>query len=254
MSDSPSDTSSDVPEPEPRVKALVRGEVREDELDPVTIAQLAAWFGAPASGVVVPQTADAADEDDSLWRERRERERHVEASVDHKLMAKLHAWIEKSDGLTHLPPPMTLGIEREMSRLDMSVWRVRSVETVERERPEDIADGLKEPVPQAVLRDLHRPVMNWRYLLLEQSLGMDVGGMQSIERIRETTHTPYRVRMEQELIASQLVYRDMRDLANQLEEPWDEIEIPEENRSTSSLGRTPEDILWFGAIGFDPTI
>ena len=56
------------------------------------------------------------------------------------------------------------------------------------------------------------------------------------------------------IIASQLVYRDMSDLLARLEEPWDEIEIPEEQRTKSSLTRTELDLYWFGAVGVDPTI
>lgn len=240
---------------EPRVSALMRGEVSREELDPATVAQLAAWFGAPATGVAVPESGAAPQPlEESLWDERREVHRHLEAALDEKLAKRLESWTEKSAGLTHLPPPMTLTIERQLAKLDMDMWRVRSVETVEHERPEDISDGIREPVPQAVLRDLHRPVMTWPYLLMDQALGIDVAGTRSIESIRETTSTSYRVRMERELIASQLVYRDRSEFMDELNQPWEDIEIPKERRGSSSLHRTPEDLLWFGTVGYDPTI
>lgn len=241
-------------EHEPKVSALVRGEVQRDDLDPVTVAQLAAWFGAPATGVAASPDTPPEPDENPLWRERREAHRRMEEALDEKLAHRLESWTEASRGLTRLPPPMSLGIERQLGRLDLSVWRIRSIETVETERPEDIVDCLREAVPQAVLRDLYRPVDTWPYLMLDQAVGVDLAGLFSLERIRETTNTKYQVRMERELIASQLVYRDMGDLEARLDEPWDEIEIPEEQRSKSSLSRTDLDLFWFGAVGVDPTI
>ena len=241
------------PADEPRAADLVAGQVREEELDPETIAQLAAWFGPPQAGVVVPQSQPVED-DTPFRKERREIAAKVEAALDHGLATRLESMREAGDDFINLPEPMTLGIEREIAALDMSVWRVRTVETRDRERPDEVVDALTERAPQAILRDLHRPVLSWPYLMLPQELGIDVGGLDATKRVHEIATTSYRVRMAEFPTAFQEGYQILRDLYQHIDEPWDEIEIPEERRSASSQARTAEDMMWFGGIGYDPTI
>src|SRR5690606_36127852 len=82
----------------------------EDELDAATIAQLAAWFGAPAP----PPPA----EDPHIRKVRERRERALEA-VDPAFLARFEAKAGQAEALLHLPEPMTLSIERmPLAKLD----------------------------------------------------------------------------------------------------------------------------------------
>ena len=62
------------------------------------------------------------------------------------------------------------------------------------------------------------------------------------------------MRMQDHTVASQSAFESMSELRARLDEPWEDIEIPEERRTQSSGQRTPEDMMWFGSVGYDPSI
>lgn len=261
---------SSVPVDEPRARDIVRGEVSEQELDPVTVAQLAAWFGAPATSFDdAPGSHARADRvrgDDAPWLHREDEElsldepddrtrlyRRIDEAADQEFLARLESKTHAGDAFIRLPEPLTLPIERKLSKLDLDIWRVHVIDTRDWERPDDVVEGLAESVPQAILRDLHRPVLEWRTLFLSHDLGVDIAGARSTSNIHELMATPQRVRMSNYAIASHDAAATMTDLRAHIDEPWDEIEIPEERRAGMST-RTPEDFLWFGSVGYDPEL
>jgi hypothetical protein len=253
MSDTRDD--SQPPPSEPRAGDLLAGRVPqerlEEELDPETIAQLAAWFGAPAADA--PEKRRGEHEDPEL-RELRERRKRATDAVDPTLVARLDARTSAGDEFIRLPAPPVLNLERPLNKLDMSVWKMRLGDIREHERPEDISDLLQDRAPQALLRDLHRPVLSWPLFLQTMDLGVDVAGQAARTQVAEIVNTRYQVRMAERPIASRQATREMAELRARLAEPWSAIEIPEERRIRSSDARTADDLRWFGSVGYDPTL
>lgn len=223
----------------------------EGALDAATIAQLAAWFGAPAP----PEPPPAEDPEIRKVRERRERA--LEA-VDPAFLARFEAKAGQADALIHLPEPMTLAIERiPLARLDLSVWNLSvSDEVREHERPDEITEALHEPTPQAILRDLHRPEMYWQITLQPQPLGVDSAGERARMRVKETIATRYAVHADAMPIASHVAARAFTELRTRLDvESWEASYIPpEQRRDKGSALPSAEDLKWFGLIGYDPDL
>jgi hypothetical protein len=247
--------SNQPPHSEPRAGDVLAGRVPqerlEEELDPETIAQLAAWFGAPAAEV---PGQNRREREDPELRELRERRSRATDAVDPALVTRLDARTSAGDEFIRLPAPPVLNLERPLNKLDMNVWKVRLGEVREHERPEDIPDLLQDRAPQALLRDLHRPVLSWPLFLQPMDLGVDVAGQAALTQVTELVHTRYQVRMAERPIASRLAAREMTELRARLAEPWSKIEIPEERRIRASEAPTADDLRWFGSVGYDPTI
>lgn len=238
---------------EPRAGDLVSGRASTDDLDPETIAQLAAWFGAPAAEVT-PQQPTKEQPQDREMRELWERRRRAMDAVDPSLVAKLDAKRESGEGFIRLPEPPTLNLERPLDTLDMSVWKLHLSDIRDYERPEDIRDLLAENTPQSLLRDLHRPVLNWPKYLKPEDTGVDVGGQAALTEVHRIVTTRYQVRMGEHPLASHQIGEHMADLRARLDEPWEAVEIPEERRTSSSEALSAADMLWFSEVGYDPTI
>lgn len=235
---------------EPRAGDVISGRVSHDELDPETVAQLAAWFGAPAEAVEPPRESPEQAERRELW----ERRRRAMDAVEPGLLARLESRKEVGDEFIHLPEPLYLPIETPVHRFELSAWKVNDFEVREREIPEDISDALHERTPQAILRDLNRPVLKWSLFLQPQDAGVDVGGERARQRIDECVHTRYQVRMRERSRASRQAQEGIADLRARLAEPWEHVEIPEERRTQSSAMPTAEDLRWFGDVGYDPDL
>ncbi len=76
--------------------------------------------------------------------------------IDQRLVQKCLRWDREWHGpLT----PLKLGIENvPRTSLEPEGWGLRDMEPREVLRPQDLVDALKQRMPQALLRDLHRPV------------------------------------------------------------------------------------------------
>jgi hypothetical protein len=246
------------PASEPRAGDVIAGRVSretlEEELDPQTIAQLAAWFGAPATGLAGQPEPDRGSRQDPELRELWERRRRATDAVDPALVARLDARTHAGDDFIRVPEPPTLTLERPLSKLDMRVWKVHLTEIRDYERPEDIPDEMMERVPQALLRDLYRPVLSWPLFFQPLDTGVDVAGQAALAEVGAVVHARYQVRMAARSMASRLAAEHMAELRARLAEPWGDIEIPEERRVQASSVPSPEDMRWFGGVGYDPTI
>jgi hypothetical protein len=248
---SPSPASSS-PGTEPRVgELLARGALpaESEELDPATIAQLAAWFGAPAAGPApappeTPAVADAATR----------RARALEA-VDPGFVSALQSRWARGEALLRVTAPMSRP-RRAPSKFDLAVWNLHLGDPPrEVERPEDIGDTLKDPTPQAVLRDLHRPEQQWPRRFLPRDLGLDVAGLRTRARIDGILSTNYAVRIDDEPIPARIMAEQAESLRARLNAPWEDSYIPpEQRRGPASNAPTPEDLKWFGSFGFDPDL
>lgn len=243
------------PASEPRVSDLLAGRVSpeaRDELDPETVAQLAAWFGVPVdTPVPAPSAAPPSKREEAALR----RQRALDA-VDPAFLAALETRWTQGDALLRINRPVSQRL-RSPSRFDLDAWRLQASDEVrEAERPEDVSDALKEsPTPQAVLRDLHRPDQQFLLRLLPTDMGMDVAGMRTRSRIDTLLRTSYAVRMDDEPIPARLMVEDMAALRAHLGEPWESFYVPpEKRRGPATLVPSAEDFKWFGMTGFDPDL
>jgi hypothetical protein len=236
---------------------LARGSAltESDDLDPATLAQLAAWFGAPAPagetpGGVTPAGSAPTRSEDAATR----RARALEA-VDPDFVAAHHARWTRGEALLCVTAPLARP-RRAPSKFDLAVWNLCLGDAPrETERPEDIGDALKEPTPQAILRDLHRSEQQWPKRLLPQDLGLDVAGLRTRAKIDTILSTRYFVRIDDEPIPARIMAEVAADLRTRLDQPWEDSYVPpEKRRGDVSYVPTVEDLKWFGTMGFDPDL
>ena len=126
----------------------------EEELDPETVAQLAAWFGLPSfeqPTAAQPYNPYSAYDDP----EARQRREEALASVAPAMIR----YVER-----HLDAPTRIGLVRPEPKLRPplppspveSEPPIALATTYEREIPSQLEEDLSNCVPQALLRDLHR--------------------------------------------------------------------------------------------------
>ncbi len=254
----------------PRVGDILAGRVSREALDPVTVSELAAWFGAPAQSVLDAEaasireqtalgpdsssTAFASDDgydqyDDpelrELWRQRRK----AMAAVDAAFLARLESWTGGYDEFVNLPEPMSLPIENGLEQFDLAAWRLNFLEVREWEVDEDLYEALRERAPQAVLRDLHRPVETWPLSLEPTDLGVDIAGAKASRDIRDVLSQRYSDVMSQFRSASLLAQQHLDALRGRLREPWENSYIPESERPAAGRQLSDAEIVkWFGAL------
>lgn len=238
-----------------RASDVIAGRVPEEELDPATIAQLAAWFGAPLPAQEAGPRPGFGE--DPEIREVRERRQRAAALVDPEFLARFESKPAEAQALIRLPESLRLSIEeRPLAKLDMDAWNLAlSPEIREHERPDDISDALQERTPQALLRDLHRPEMYWQITMKPRSLGVDTGGTRGRARVAAAIQTRYAFHRGEMPLATRLAAAGMADLRSRLAEPWENAYVPpEKRRSPGSYVPTPEDLRWFGLGGYDPDL
>lgn len=216
----------------------------DEDLDPTLIARLAAWFGGPA-----PPAADEVD-DPAVRAIRDTRQRALDA-VEPGFLTALENQGERAGRITHAPSPPAAVIDPSIAKFDLEAWGVAEAEQdwYEHEQAERIRWVLRENVPQAILRDLHRSERSFGSVFLEETnLGLDVGGTRARELVSETLRASYTIRMDEEPIPRTMIAEDMAALSQSLTEPWDQIEV--KPRRASAMPDI-NDMLWFGTGASD---
>jgi hypothetical protein len=225
MSD-PSDDPNDPKRDEPRVRDLLRT-ADSPELQPVTRAQLEAWFGLPsyqevdeqqAAGHRAPQQHDTVD---TVL----ERRQAALARVDAAALATAERNVEAALRMrVHTVPDRPWLTDAPLLSFDESAvaaipgpdeWR-------ELEIPYELRDKMKICTPQASLRDLHRPEKEW-YVQL-QSPWDDMGEPPPAdpwEPIRSSIRRDYRVGTTV-TPSPRAVQESLRDLRRVMALPWHE--------------------------------
>jgi hypothetical protein len=200
-----------------------------------------------------PWASPRTPEDEELAARVARRERAL-AAVDRRLVAHLERHERGAAGLVaRLPPAPRLVVERELGAVDPAVFAVRDAgDEVAVERPDEITAALEQAVPQAVLRDLHRPVVHFGDIELRpRSLGIDRSG----ERARAELRAALAERhggLADLPTGSQIMREELTALAATLAAPW-EASRPEHPTSTARATPGAEDWRWFGLDGgYDP--
>jgi len=196
-------------------------------IDGATRAELERWFGLPSYEALADQGIHPEPSaEDPEFVERRKRQEAALAAVDPAL---LEAHRRRTEGLIDrikpLPEP-TLHIDLSIVRLDASMIEQRGsiAEPREVERPPDLEDALSERTPQALLRDLHRPELNFykgfqRVDLMEEYRVDAAAGVAEV--MAASTRLPPR-----EPSPFEKEYALLQELRAERRQPWIQIEMP----------------------------
>jgi hypothetical protein len=133
----------------------------KDLIEDATRAELERWFGLPSFTELAEQGKPAAplQEDPEMVAVRERREKAL-AAVDPMLLDSIHYRTEvHPETLLKLELTLEVRADRDVALFDHAmVDRAAMIaEPREVEISEELRDDLKECVPQALLRDLHRP-------------------------------------------------------------------------------------------------
>jgi hypothetical protein len=138
----------------------------EAALDPSTLAQLASWFDRPSAAVVLEQAeADEADLQAQQAQEAHDaRARRIAADADPGFLTHVERHNHAFEVLVPQRPPITLHLDERL--VPDHVWAAferlhgdAPPDAREYDPPEDIVAFLaRDNAPQAILRDLYRPV------------------------------------------------------------------------------------------------
>lgn len=237
---------------EPRVRDLIE----DEELDPATLARLAAWFGggAPAAEpepVAMPEPSREERQREKLLAARRRATEAVQPALVRALEDRAQRYSQAVEPL----PPLELGPRQPLGGFDLSRWGLAHIgDPVEWDRPEEIHQALEERVPQAILRDLHRPVRSYGpIVLVPTDLGVDVAGERARAEVRAIMTARYKADPSAYPAASAQMYQATGELRATMARPWAELsEVSLERRGSRYPGA--EDMRWFGAGGYDPDL
>ncbi|HEX8112327.1 MAG TPA: hypothetical protein VF516_31560 [Kofleriaceae bacterium] len=207
------------PKVDPRVKELI---------DSATRAELERWFGLPSYEALADQglrPEPPADEDPKLA-ERRKRQDAALAAIDPALVEAHRRRTEGMASILKPPPEVTLHIDPSIVQLDTVMIERQGAIADPRElaQPPDVVDALTERTPQALLRDLHRPELDFdkvfqRVDMIEE-YRVDIAA--SIEEVMATsTRLP-----PPETPPFKECYALLHELRAERKQPWIHIEMP----------------------------
>ena len=216
----------------------------EEALDPNLLARLAAWFAEAPK----PTTEK---EQQNAYNEARGREKdRAAAAVDPVLYARLEEKGYYYSSLVEPLPPVGLAVDPTIARFDLQSWQINAVdEIVDYERPDDIRALVSQNAPQALLRDLHRPVRPLPRMYLHPTM-IAAGGGHPHDMVSRLMTTSYQADMTDTLSPSHMMREDHAQLADILAQPWENSK-PEQPTKMGSSIPDENDMLWFGAGGID---
>ena len=125
-----------------------------------TRAELEKWFGLPSFEQLAEEGKQPAPSEDAEMVAVRERREKALAAIDPALVERIHYRTEvKPETLLELELTLDVHVDPDIALFDesMAARAATIAEPREVEISEDLRDDLKECVPQALLRDLHRP-------------------------------------------------------------------------------------------------
>jgi hypothetical protein len=217
--------AADDDKPEPKVKELLErdlGKSLEQVVDEVTAAQLARWFELPSFQQVEEGEVSPPVEDPEMLAVRERRAKAI-AAVDPEMVEAHRRRMEAPWSLIKFEAKIDVHVDPDVAQVDyaMAESRIDSTEPREVERPEDIEDHLRDNTPQALLRDLHRPEIDFQ----KEFEVVDMAAEQKVdivELVREAITTNWKLPDLGELPGREL-HRIMADLRAERESPWGDI-------------------------------
>jgi len=151
--------ATDDERPDPTVKQLLEGRSLDDVVDAATQRELERWFGLPSFEQLAAQPKPPEDPEMVAVRERREK---ALAAVDPALVERIRVRTETTaESLLKFEPTIDIHVDPSVALLDVAMIERAIAEPREVEIPEQLRDDLKDVTPQALLRDLHRPALDF---------------------------------------------------------------------------------------------
>jgi hypothetical protein len=140
----------------------------KDMLDPATRADLERWFGLPSFEQLADQPASAAPlegalADPAVQKVAKQREAAL-AEIDPALVAAIYARTDDNhDRIIRFKASLDVHVKEDFGTLDeVMLQRAMSIaEPREYELGDELRDAMSECTPQALLRDLHRPELDF---------------------------------------------------------------------------------------------
>lgn len=226
-----------------------------EDIDPALMARLEAWFAGPATGFpppasepvrVPPRASRAAPA--------RTTQKAALDAVDPGLLERLESQGARSAAMIEPLTPPESTLDPSIARFDFSVWGLQGIgEEREIERPEDVQFAVQDRTPQALLRDLHRPVRYYGDIYLRPlDLGVDRFGLVSRAAITDLVYgRRYTVNPDREPSGRRAMREGYAELRDILAQPWEQSK-PENPRPVPSELPDVNDLKWFGSVGIDP--
>jgi hypothetical protein len=133
-------------------------------IDASTRAELEKWFGLPSFQQLAEQAPPPPPAEDPEWAAFRKRREAALAAVDPAMLAAHRQRVERQRDLKLFKPEIEPRIAPNMMMLDQAmIDRGHTIaEPRQYELPSDLEDALTERTPQALLRDLHRPELEFQ--------------------------------------------------------------------------------------------
>jgi hypothetical protein len=192
-------------------------DVLAGELDPKTRADLERWFGLPSFEQLAEQGATAPEQDIEITL-RQERQQKALEAVDPAMLEAHRQRTEPPEDLFVFRPSIDVLVDPSIAQLDLTMVDATIAEPRYREIPEPLLDDLKTCTPQALLRDLHRPEIDFEKIFEV----VDMAAEQTLDIVAEVAKamatnwklpppmgTPYTE-----------VRQLLRDHAAELRQPW----------------------------------
>ena len=135
----------------------------KDFIDAATRAELERWFGLPSFAEVADKPEPPKPEDPDVIRVREQRQKAME-SVDPVFLEAIRVRFEgKGESLILFQAKLSLRVDPDLALFDyaMAERQASIAEPREVEISEELRDDLKDCTPQAILRDLHRPEIDF---------------------------------------------------------------------------------------------
>jgi len=131
-------------------------------LDAATRAELERWFGLPSfTQAEEARAAKPPEADPDIMAARERRQKAIEA-VDPAMLEAHRRRVEPPDDLIRFKATIDVVVDPGMALLDHAmIERGTIAEPREVEIPEELREDLRECAPQALLRDLHRPELDF---------------------------------------------------------------------------------------------
>jgi len=237
---------------EPRVDQLILSddEATTPDIDPELVSRLETWFGP--LGAPADETPAAAQELYDVWlspenpHQEWRRARALEVVSRGPLAANLERRGASYGAMVEPLPPIELAMDPGIARLDLSVWPDPPARGPrELMRPEDLAEAVTERVPQAVLRDLHRPEPEVGPIVLERIEIAGETGTRPLETVRAIIDTRYRIDIKALVDTPGQIRGSMAEMRQRIDdEPWADARPAQPARFP---GYDPGDLMkWFG--------
>lgn len=134
----------------------------KDLIDAATRAELEKWFGLPSFESLGEQAPEPPPDDPEVAAVRERRDKAI-AAVDPAMVEAHRRRVEAPEALITFKPMIDVHVDPSVALFDMSMIERQHTIADPREVdiPPELQDDLHDCTPQALLRDLHRPELDF---------------------------------------------------------------------------------------------